>query len=132
MKIVVKNSELTKETIAAVNTLIETDINANCAFKLTRIIKELSSIVDDKVSMEKKILEKWVEMENGVPKKVLDAEGNVVKDAVNIRDVKAFSNDMHDLQSVENTLSYDKLNFEDLNLSSAKVKDLMKIEFLFN
>lgn len=132
MKIVVKNSELNKETIAAINTLIEADINANCAFKLTRIIKELSSIVDDKVSMEKKILEKWVEMENGSPKKVLDAEGNPIKDAVNILDVKSFSKDMQDLQTVENTLSHDKLNFDDLNLASAKVKDLMKLEFLFN
>jgi hypothetical protein len=72
------------------------------------------------------------EMENGSPKKVLDAEGNVIKDAVNIKDVKSFSKDMQDLQTVENTLSHDKLNFEDLNLPSAKVKDLMKIEFLFN
>jgi len=132
MKIVVKNSELTKETITAINTLIEADINANCAFKLTRIIKELSSIVEDKVTMEKKILEKWIEMENGAPKKVIDGDGNIVKDAVNIVDVKAFSKDMQDLQAVENTLSYDKINFDDLNLTSAKVKDLMKLEFLFN
>jgi hypothetical protein len=34
--------------------------------------------------------------------------------------------------SVDNTIGYDKINFEDLNLQTAKVKDLMKLEFLFN
>ena len=51
MSIVVKNSQLTNDTITAINTLIELDIDATSAFKLTRIIKELSSIVDDKLKM---------------------------------------------------------------------------------
>jgi hypothetical protein len=53
MGIIVKNSQLTNETIASINELIELDIDATSAFKLTRIIKELSSIVDDKLKMEK-------------------------------------------------------------------------------
>ena len=44
MSLVVKNSQLTEETISALNQLIEMDINAVTAFKLTRIIKELNSI----------------------------------------------------------------------------------------
>ena len=68
MSIIVKNSQLTHETIAALNTLIELDIAAGVAFKLTRIIKELSSIVEDKLKMEKRILDKWVEKdEQGNP-----------------------------------------------------------------
>jgi len=40
---------------------------------------------------------------------------------------------MEELMSVENTLSHEKLNFDDLNLNSnVKVKDLLKIDFLFN
>ena len=42
MSIIVKNSQLNNETIQALNTLIDLDINANVAFRLTRIIKELS------------------------------------------------------------------------------------------
>ena len=53
----VKNSQLNNDTIQALNTLIELDINAVSAFKLTRIIKDISEIVELKLKMEKKILE---------------------------------------------------------------------------
>ena len=58
MSIIIKNSQINNDTIQALNNLIELDINASVAFRLMRIIKELSSIVDDKLKMEKKILEK--------------------------------------------------------------------------
>lgn len=133
MPIIVKNSQLSSETIAALNTLIELDINATVAFRLTRIIKELSSIVDDKLKMEKRILEKYVEKdENGNPVVVRDDKGDVVDGAVNITNVDAFSQEMQGLMDLENEIPYDKVKFEDLNLQTAKVKDLMKLEFLFD
>ena len=51
MSMIIKNQQLTNDTIGALNTLIELDINATIAFRLTRIIKELSSIVEDKLKM---------------------------------------------------------------------------------
>jgi len=133
MGIVIRNSQLNNETIEALNNLIELDINASAAFKLTRIIKELSSIVEDKLTMEKRILEKWVEKdENGQIVRPKDQNGNVVEDAVNIVDVETFTREMNDLMAVENTIDFDKLNFEDLKLETAKVKDLIKLEFLFD
>jgi len=39
---------------------------------------------------------------------------------------------MNDLMSVEIDIPYDKIKFEDLNLATAKVKDLIKLEFLFD
>ena len=133
MSIVVKNSQLNNETIEALNTLIELDINASAAFKLTRIIKQLSSIVEDKLSMEKRILEKWVEKdENGEIIRPKDQAGNIVEGAVNITNIEEFTKEMNDLMSVENVIDFDKLNFEDLKLETAKVKDLIKLEFLFN
>lgn len=133
MGIVIKNSQLNNETIDALNNLIELDINASAAFKLTRIIKDLSSIVEDKLTMEKRILEKWVEKdENGEIVRPKDQSGNVVEDAVNIVNVDEFTKEMNELMAVENTLDFDKLNFEDLKLETAKVKDLIKLEFLFD
>lgn len=133
MSIVVKNSQLNNETIEALNNLIELDINASAAFKLTRIIKQLSSIVEDKLSMEKRILEKWVEKdENGEIIRPKDQAGNIVEGAVNITNIEEFTKEMNDLMSVENVIDFDKLNFEDLKLETAKVKDLIKLEFLFN
>lgn len=133
MAIKIKNSQLNSETIEALNKLIDLDINASIAFRLTRIIKELSSIVDDKVKMEKKILEKYSEKdENGLVKQVTDEGGNIINGAVNIIDMDAFSREMNDLMSLENEIDYDRVNFEDLNLQTAKVKDLIKLEFLFN
>lgn len=133
MSIKVKNSQLNSETIQALNSLIEMDINANAAFRLTRIIKELSSIVDDKVKMEKRILDKWIQKdESGNPVRPVDENNNPIDGAVNITNPEAFAQEMNDLMGVETDIPYDKLKFEDLNLTTAKVKDLMKLEFLFD
>jgi hypothetical protein len=132
MSIKVKNSELSNETITALNSLIDTDINATCAFRLTRIIKELSSIVDDKAKLEKKLIEKYTEKdEEGNATQVLNEDGSVVEGAVNITNPENFQNEMSDLMEVENEIPYEKINFEDLKLETAKVKDLITLEFLF-
>jgi hypothetical protein len=130
--ILIKNSQLTNETVAALNTLIELDINASTAFKLTRIIKELSSIVDDKLKMEKKIFDKWVEKdENGEPVVPKNEDGTPVEGAVNITNMEEFTKEMEQLMSVENEIPFDTISFEDLGLATAKVKDLIKLDFLF-
>lgn len=132
MSIKVKNSELSNETITALNSLIDTDINATCAFRLTRIIKELSSIVEDKAKLEKKLIEKYTEKdESGAPTVVLGEDGNAVDGAVNITNPQAFQNEMNDLMEIENEIPYEKINFDDLKLETAKVKDLITLEFLF-
>ena len=132
MSILIKNLQLNDDTIGAINTLIDLDINATVAFRLTRIIKELSSILDDKNKMEKRILETWtVKDDSGVPTPAKDSEGNVIEGAVNISDSNAFSKEMDSLMEIENEIPYDKINFEDLGLKTAKVKDLIKLEFLF-
>jgi len=133
MSIIVKNSQLTHETISALNTLIELDIAAGVAFKLTRIIKELSSIVEDKLKMEKRILDKWVEKdEQGNPVLAKDQNGEIIEGTVNITNIDEFTKEMSDLMEIETEIPFDKINFEDLSLTTAKVKDLIKLEFLFN
>jgi hypothetical protein len=133
MSIIVKNSQLNNETIQALNTLIELDINASVAFKLTRIIKEISSIVDDKIKMEKRILDKWVEKDGeGKPIVPKDEQGNPVEGAVSITNPEEFTKEMSNLMDVQNDLPFEKIKFEDLNLQTAKVKDLIKLEFLFD
>ena len=133
MSIFVKNSQLTKDTIDAINALIESDINATAAFKLTRLIKEFSSIVDDKIAAEKKLLEKWSDKdEDGNTLPVHDEEGNVVEGSVRISNISEFNKEFEELMEVENHLNYDKIEFEELGLKTAKIKDLIKLEFLFN
>jgi hypothetical protein len=132
MSIVIKNSLLNEEAINTINSLIDMDINASTAFKLTRIIKELSSIVEDKIKMEKKILDKWTLRDddgNVVP--VKDENGTVVPGAVNIKDPESYTQEMSILMDTENEIPYDKIKFEDLQLKTAKVKDLIQIDFLF-
>jgi hypothetical protein len=133
MSIKVKNSQLNNDTIQALNTLIELDINATAAFRLTRIIKEISSIVDDKLKMEKRILDKWVEKdEQGNIIRPKDDQGNSIEGAVNLTNPESFNSEMNNLMEIENEISYDKIKFEELNLLTAKVKDLIKLEFLFD
>jgi hypothetical protein len=133
MSFKVKNSQLSNETLGVLNQLIELDINASAAFKLTRIIKYISSIVEDKLKTEKKIYEKWVMRdETGNPIHPKDEQGNSITSSVSITDMNLFTKDMSDLLEIENEIPFDKLNFEDLNLQTAKIKDLIKVEFLFN
>lgn len=129
----VNNSQLNNDTIQALNTLIDLDINAVSAFKLTRIIKDISEIVELKLKMEKKILDKYAEKdENGEFVRPTDQNGNLMTEAVNIIDVPSFTSEMDELMNMTHNLNHEKLNFEDLNLQTAKVKDLIKLEFLFN
>jgi myo-inositol-1-phosphate synthase len=133
MAIKLLNSQLNNETVEALNKLIDLDINASCAFKLTRVIREISSIVEDRISLEKKILEKYIEKdETGNPTKVLDSNGDVVEGAINVKEPDQFTKEMSELMNVEVTLNYDKIKFEELGLKTAKIKDLLKLEFLFD
>lgn len=131
MSIIVRNSQLNDETIASLNKLIDVDINASVAFKLMRIIKEISSIVEDKNKMEQMIINKHAEKdEDGKVVQTKDDQGNPV--GVSIKDMDSFSDEMENLMSVENEIGYERINFEDLNLQTARVKDLIKLEFLFS
>ena len=56
----------------------------------------------------------------------------VIQGAFNITNVEEFTKEMKSLMEIENEIPYDKIKFEELNLKTAKVKDLMKLEFLFN
>lgn len=131
--IVVKNSQLNTDTLVVLNKLMDMDMNAKLAFKLMKIMKEISSLVDDKLKLEKKILDKHVEKdENGESVVVTDDQGNPVPGAVKVKDTESFNKEMYELMMIENEVGYDKINFEDLNLDTIKVKELMQIEFLFN
>lgn len=130
--IVIKNSQLTNEAVAAINNLVEMDINAKTAFRLMRIIKEVSSLVEDKLKLEKKIFEKYIDRDDaGNPVPAVDDQGMVIQGAVKITKIDEFNQEMYELMSIENTLNHEKINFDDLNLEVAKIKDLLKIDFLF-
>jgi hypothetical protein len=132
MPFIVKNSQLSNDSLQALNELIEKDISAKCAFKILRIIKHISSIVEDRVAMEKKIFEKWVQRdEKGNPVLAKDDNGEFISDAVMITNVDEFSKEMSDLLNIENEIPFDKIDFEELGLDTIKIKDLIKIDFLF-
>jgi len=133
MGFTVKNSQLNNETLGVLNQLIELDINASSAFRLTRIIKHLSSIVEDKLKSEKRIYDKWIQRdEEGNPVIPKDEEGNPIQGSVSISDMTAFTKEMTEFLEIESEIPFEKLNFEDLNLQTAKIKDLIKVDFLFN
>lgn len=133
MSIIFKNSQLTSETIEVLNKLLDVDINANVAFRLMRIIKEISSIVEDKNKMEQIIINKYAEKdESGNIIQTKDESGNLIEGGVTIADMDSFSKEMSNLMETENEIEYDRINFEDLNLKTAKVRDLIRLDFLFN
>ena len=57
-----------------------------------RIIKEVSSLVDDKLKLEKKIFNKYLEKdEEGNPVQAQDENGDPIQGAVRISDPEAFN-----------------------------------------
>ena len=133
MSIIIRNSQLNDETITSLNKLVDVDINASVAFKLMKIIKEISSIIEDKNKMEQMIIGKYSEKdEDGNLVQPKDDKGNVIPGGVSIKNMEEFSSEMEDFMSIENEIGYDRIDFEDLNLKTSRVKDLMKLEFLFN
>lgn len=133
MSFKVKNSQLSNDSLQSLNDLIDKDINAKAAFKITRIVKYLSSIVEDKVKMEKKIFDKWVQKdEDGKPLQAKDENGQLIPDTVLISNVDEFSKEMSELLNIENEIPFDRVKFEDLGLETIKIKDLIKIEYLFD
>ena len=131
--IVIKNSQLNTETLSVLNKLMDMEINAKLAFKLMKIMKEISSLVDDKLMLEKKLIDKFTEKdENGDPLQAIDENGQIIPGTIKLKDSESFNKAMFDLMMVENEVGYDKINFEEMNLTTIKVKDLMQIEFLFN
>lgn len=129
----IRNSDLNNETISIINQFIEMDINAVAAFRLSRIIKHISSILEDKLKAEKKIYDKWIiRDEFGNPIHPKDDNDNEMLDSFAISDMNSFTKEMSDLMNVENEIPFDKLNFEDLELKTAKIKDILKLDFLFN
>ena len=131
--ILIKNSQLDAQTIEALNILVESNIPAKVAFQLMRIVKEVSSLVEDKAKLEKKIIDKYVAKDsegNAVP--AVDENGKNLPNAVKITDLGKFTEEIQELNSIETEIPFEKINFEDLNLETSRVKDLIKLEFLFN
>jgi hypothetical protein len=132
MSFKIKNSQLSNESLESINNLLDQDIDASAAFKLTRIIKFISPIVEDKLSLEKKIYNKWIQIdEDGKPISAKDENGQDIPDTVLLKDVDKFSKEMSDLYEIENEIPFDKISFDNLGLKTAKIKDLIKIDFLF-
>jgi len=130
--ITIVNSQLNNDAVAALNSLMEMDIKAGAAFKLMRILKDISSLVEDKLKMEQKILEKYVDRDDaGEPMKVYNDDGSVVDGAVKIKDMQGFQNEMQNLLTSQSSIQHEAINFEDLGLETVKIKDLMKIDFIF-
>ena len=132
MSFKIKNSQLSNESLDVINKLLEQDIDASAAFKLTRIIKFISPIVEDKLSLEKKIYDKWIQKDDdGNPISAKDENGQDIPETVLLKDIDKFSKEMSDLYEVENEIPFDKISFDNLGLKTAKIKDLIKIDYLF-
>jgi hypothetical protein len=127
-----KNSQITNETIKTLNFLMEQEISAVAAFRIVRILKELSPIIESKTKAEEMIYKKWVIFdENGIPVPVKDENNETVPNVVSLKDYNKFSNEMNDLMVYENEINLPKIRFEDLGLDKIKPVDILNIEFIF-
>ena len=131
--IIIKNSELNEETLKDLNNLMEIDIEPSSALKISRILKDLSNILKEKISKERYIYEKWIlRDEDGNPVPLEDENGEPIKDSIKISDMKSFENDINEFMNLNNEIPFEKIDINELSLQSVKIKDIIKIEFLFN
>jgi hypothetical protein len=115
---VIKNSQLDQGTIESINEMIELEVSALSAFKLVKLVKQLDEIVKAKTKGEVAVVQKY-------------AKKDEVPNTYEITDVDAFNKEMTELMNYENEVDYEPIKFEDLGLSTAKVKNLLRLEFLF-
>jgi len=57
--------------------------------------------------------------------------GEVIKNSVKITNNSAFNEEMNLLMQVENEIDFNQVSFDELGLKTVKIKDIMKIDFLF-
>ncbi len=128
----IKNSQLDSKTLEILNKMLEQEIKASAAFKLSRILKDLSSIIEDKSIQERRILDKYTEKDSeGNIVQPLDDNNEPVPNSVKITDMELFNKEMGELMEVENEIQHNRISFDDLGLETATIKDLIKIDFLF-
>ena len=129
---VIKNSQLDQGTIESINEMIELEVSALSAFKLVKLVKQLDEIVKAKTKGEVAVVQKYAKKDDsGNIVLGKDEEGNEVPNTYEITDVDAFNKEMTELMNYENEVDYEPIKFEDLGLSTAKVKNLLRLEFLF-
>ena len=61
-----------------------------------------------------------------------DENNKQVEGAVKIKDINAFQDEMQSLLTSETSLNFEPIPFEDLGLETIKIKDLLKIDFIFS
>lgn len=131
--ITVKNKEINENTIKIINELLEKEIKVSAAFKLSKIIKELSNIIEATDSLQRKIFEKYaVKDADGNYEKVYDESGNIREGAVRISDPEKYNSEMSELLELENIINVDKININDLGIDTISTKTLISLEFLFS
>jgi hypothetical protein len=130
--IFIKNSELNEEMLKDLNNLMELDIAPSSALKISRVLKDLSNILKEKISKERSIYEKWIlRDEDGNPVPLEDENGEPIKDSIKISDMRSFENDINEFMNLNNEIPFEKIDINELNLQSVKIKEIIKIEFLF-
>ena len=130
--IFIKNSELNEEMLKDLNNLMELDIAPSSALKISRVLKDLSNILKEKITKERSIYEKWIlRDEDGNPVPLEDENGEPIKDSIKISDMRSFENDINEFMNLNNEMPFEKIDINELNLQSVKIKDIIKIEFLF-
>lgn len=126
--------DLNDGCISSLNLLIEMEINAKEAFKISRIIRELNPILEDKIKIERSIVSKYAKKdESGNIEHPMDEDNNPIESQIIISDTDAFNAEMTEFLNMEIEVSFDKINFEDLGITNGtlKPKDLSFIDFLF-
>ena len=104
----------------------------HAAEAISRVLKYLSNILKEKITKERSIYEKWIlRDEDGNPVPLEDENGEPIKDSIKISDMRSFENDINEFMNLNNEIPFEKIDINELNLQSVKIKDIIKIEFLF-
>jgi len=128
----VKNSELNQDTIESINAFISMEIDATCAFRISKIIKDLSPIVDSKTETETNLIKKWaIKDDDGNIVQGTDENGQVIEGSFKVSDPEGYRDEYSEFLGYVNELNHNPIKFDDLRLDKVSTQYLMKIGFLF-
>jgi hypothetical protein len=128
----IKNEVLYSDiTSDAMKELMETSMRGITSLKISKISKKLKELYIDLNNVIKTIRDKHcAKDEEGKPIYKKDEDGNDILDTILIKDVKAFTEEMNEVMSVENEIDVETIKIKELEDVNIKPKTLSILDWL--
>ena len=132
--IIVKNGQLGKETMDALNILIAQKVPVKICNTIIKVIRRVNGILNDINSNKNDLINRHIERDSeGKPVFALDNEGKPLMNQVKIANEQAYKIEVNDFLNQEHEIDCDRIDVKDLG-EDIKIEPmhLMNLEWFIN